>query len=62
MQNCPVGKVIMYPTKKAKHKVLFIKFLENNNKFRNYIYTDLKCVNRTKYPMNFTRLDSIHLL
>ena len=36
------------------HTVTFPNFLENNNTFSYSIYTDLKCVNRTVYPMNFT--------
>ena len=50
----------IYPTKKETHTVAFSNFLENNNKFSYFIYTDLECVDRAVHPMNFTNLDSIH--
>ena len=43
------------------HTVTFPNFLENH-KFSYSSYTDLKCVDLTVYPMNFTDLDSIHFV
>ena len=50
------------PDKKETHTVAFSNFLENNKRFSYIVYTDLKCVHRAVYPMNFTHLDSIHFL
>ena len=51
-----------YPTKKETHTVALSNFLENNYKFSYFIQIILKYVNPVVYPMNFTHLDSIHVL
>ena len=50
------------PDKKETHTITFTNCLENNNKLSYSIYTDLKCVNRTVYPMNLAHKDLIRFL
>ena len=49
------------PDKKGTHTVAFSNFLENNSEFSTFSYTDLSCVNRAVYPMNFAHLNPIVL-